>query len=84
MAAAQCLATGEADVAINWLGGQTHARRDCASGFSYINDAVLATLQLLQTFELVLFVNFDASHASGVEEVRCAAARACPRRRARE
>ena len=27
------VARGEADVAINWMGGQTHARRDCASRF---------------------------------------------------
>jgi len=68
MAAAQSLVTGEAQVAINWAGGQTHARRDCASGFSYVNDAVLAILELLQGFERVLFVSVDASHASGVEE----------------
>jgi histone deacetylase 1/2 len=68
MAAAQQLVAGATDVAISWAGGQTHARRDCASGFSYVNDAVLATLQLLQGFERVLFVSLDACHASGVEE----------------
>ena len=68
VAAAQSLAQSEAEVAINWSGGQTHARRDCASGHSYVNDVVLATLQLLTTFERVLIVNVDACHASGVEE----------------
>jgi len=68
VAAATSLVQGIADVAINWVGGQTHARRDCASGFSYVNDAVLAILTLLQTYERVLFVSCDACHSSGVEE----------------
>ena len=29
---------------------QTHARRDCASGFSYVNDVVLAMLTLLRKY----------------------------------
>ena len=41
------VARGEADVAINWMGGQTHARRDGASGFSYVNDVVLTILSML-------------------------------------
>ena len=68
VAAAQSLSQGVADVAIHLAGGQNHARRDCASGFSYVNDSVLATLALLKTHERVLFVSLDAHHASGVEE----------------
>eukprot|EP00965_Chrysotila_dentata_P144668 4778431-Pleurochrysis_carterae.AAC.1 len=68
VAAASSLTRGQADVAINWIGGQTHARRDCASGFSYVNDVVLAVLALLPAYERVLFVNIDACHSSGVEE----------------
>jgi len=68
VAAAKDLASGKSDIAINWMGGQTHARRDCASGFSYLNDVVLAILTLLATYERVLFVNMDAWHPSGVEE----------------
>ncbi|EOD18744.1 histone deacetylase 1 [Emiliania huxleyi CCMP1516] len=68
MHAAELLATGKADIAINWSGGQAHARRDCASGFSYVNDVVLAVLTLLQSVERVLFINVDSVHASGVEE----------------
>ena len=48
IAAANALTSNESDVAICLMGGQTHARRDCASGFSYVNDAVLAILQLLR------------------------------------
>ena len=62
------VARGEADVAINWMGGQTHARRDGASGFSYVNDVVLAILSMLHTHERVMFVSTDAWHPSGVEE----------------
>jgi histone deacetylase 1/2 len=50
------------------MGGQTHARRDGASGFSYVNDVVLAILSMLHTHERVMFVSTDAWHPSGVEE----------------
>lgn len=62
------VARGEADVAINWMGGQTHARRDGASGFSYVNDVVLAILSMLHTHERVMFVSTDAWHPSGVDD----------------
>lgn len=68
VAAAKSLTQGTADIAINWMGGQTHARRDCAAGFSYVNDVVLAILALLKSFDRVMFVNVDAWHPSGVEE----------------
>lgn len=48
IAAAQSLLVGESDIAICLMGGQVHARRDAASGFSYVNDVVLAILQLLR------------------------------------
>ena len=66
--AASSLTSGAAKTAINWMGGQMHARRDCASGFSYVNDVVLAILTLLRVHERVMFVNLDAWHCSGVEE----------------
>lgn len=57
------------------MGGQTHARRDCASGFSFVNDVVLAILTMLEPRaedpsedRRVLYVNLDAWHCSGVEE----------------
>ena len=80
IAAANALVAGD-DVAINFMGGQVHARRDCASGFSYVNDVVLAILTLLRAplgsledgvntggERRVLYVNLDGWHASGVEE----------------
>lgn len=44
--AAELVATGEADVAIAWDGGRHHAKKQSASGFCYVNDAVLAILAL--------------------------------------
>ena len=60
--------SGEADVAINWYGGMSHARSAAAYGGCYINDIVLAILLLLRKFSRVLFVNFDAQHCDAVEE----------------
>ena len=75
LAAARMLRSSETDIAICWMGGQTHARRDCASGFSFVNDVVLAILALLQPSveepneeRRVLFLNLDAWHCAGVEE----------------
>ena len=42
------LNAGTSDVAINWAGGLHHAKRTEATGFCYINDIVLAILQLLK------------------------------------
>jgi histone deacetylase 1/2 len=39
---------GLADIAINWAGGLHHAKKGEASGFCYINDLVLAILELLK------------------------------------
>lgn len=38
----------DADIAINWTGGLHHAKKSEASGFCYINDIVLAILELLK------------------------------------
>ncbi|KNC71674.1 hypothetical protein SARC_15786 [Sphaeroforma arctica JP610] len=35
-------------IAINWSGGLHHAMRSAASGFCYVNDIVLAILELLK------------------------------------
>ena len=39
---------GQNDVVINWAGGLHHAKKSEASGFCYINDCVLAILELLK------------------------------------
>uniref|UniRef100_A0A7N0VAW2 histone deacetylase n=1 Tax=Kalanchoe fedtschenkoi TaxID=63787 RepID=A0A7N0VAW2_KALFE len=56
------------DIAINWAGGQHHAKRSKASGFCYVNDIVLAIIHLLEFHERVLYVDIDIHHGDGVEE----------------
>lgn len=48
LAGARKLAQGDTDIAINWSGGLHHAKRGEASGFCYVNDIVLAILELLR------------------------------------
>jgi histone deacetylase HOS2 len=48
LAAARKLCAGTTDIAINWSGGLHHAKRGEASGFCYINDIVLAILEMLK------------------------------------
>ncbi|KCV68256.1 hypothetical protein H696_05179 [Fonticula alba] len=67
LAGARALNAGEADVAINWLGGFPHANPANASGGSFINDVVLAILELLRKHQRVLFINLDSFHADAVE-----------------
>lgn len=45
-----------------------HAKKAEASGFCYINDIVLAILELLKTHQRVLYVDIDIHHGDGVEE----------------
>lgn len=59
---------GHADVAINWAGGLHHAKKCSASGFCYVNDIVLAILELLKYHPRVLYIDIDIHHGDGVEE----------------
>jgi histone deacetylase 1/2 len=68
IAAAKRLASGAADIAINWAGGLHHAKKREASGFCYINDIVLGILELLRTYPRVLYIDIDCHHGDGVEE----------------
>ncbi|KAF1572161.1 UNVERIFIED_CONTAM: Histone deacetylase 1, partial [Eudyptes robustus] len=68
LAAASKLNLGEADIAINWMGGLHHAKKCEASGFCYTNDIVLAILELLNYHQRVLYVDIDIHHGDGVEE----------------
>ena len=66
--AAKRIASGAADIAINWAGGLHHAKKREASGFCYVNDIVLGILELLRTFPRVLYIDIDCHHGDGVEE----------------
>ena len=56
------------DICINWSGGLHHAKKSQASGFCYVNDIVLAILELLKYFARVLYIDIDVHHGDGVEE----------------
>jgi len=58
----------QCDIAINWSGGLHHAKCAEASGFCYVNDLVLAILELLKYHARVLYIDIDIHHGDGVEE----------------
>jgi len=58
----------QSDIVINWSGGLHHAKKAEASGFCYINDCVLAILELLKKHQRVLYIDIDIHHGDGVEE----------------
>jgi len=57
-----------AEIAVNWAGGLHHAKKSEASGFCYVNDIVLAILELLKYHQRVLYIDIDIHHGDGVEE----------------
>jgi acetoin utilization protein AcuC len=54
--------------AFNLAGGYHHAHRAKASGFSYLNDAVIAINSLLAAGKRVVYLDIDAHHGDGVQE----------------
>ncbi|KAL1787411.1 histone deacetylase 1, partial [Sigmodon hispidus] len=58
----------QTDIAVNWAGGLHHAKKSEASGFCYVNDIVLAILELLKYHQMVLYIDIDIYHGDGVEE----------------
>jgi len=68
MGGARKLNQGNADICVNWAGGLHHAKKSEASGFCYINDIVLAILELLNYHARVLYIDIDIHHGDGVEE----------------
>lgn len=68
IAGAMKLNRGDSDIAINWGGGLHHAKKSEASGFCYVNDIVLAILELLRVHQRVVYIDIDIHHGDGVEE----------------
>ena len=64
---ARLIADGEVTRAFHFAGGLHHAMRDRASGFCYVNDAVLAILFLRSRGLRVAYVDIDAHHGDGVQ-----------------
>jgi len=65
--AADLVAYGRADRAFHFAGGLHHAMPARASGFCYVNDAVLAILRLRSRGMRVLYIDIDAHHGDGVQ-----------------
>eukprot|EP01052_Picozoa_sp_SAG31_P009445 SAG31_NODE_496_length_14862_cov_9.280837_11_plen_190_part_00 len=65
IAGARRLNTGQNDIVINWAGGLHHAKKSGASGFCYVNDIVLAILELLKHHARVLYIDIDIHHGDG-------------------
>ncbi|KAK5154651.1 hypothetical protein LTR04_005959 [Oleoguttula sp. CCFEE 6159] len=62
------LTNSQSDIAINWTGGLHHAKKGQASGFCYVNDIVLAIIELLRFHQRVLYIDIDVHHGDGVEQ----------------
>src|SRR3990172_4151486 len=67
IAAAELVAAGGVGRAFAFAGGLHHARPDRASGFCYLNDAVLAILALRARGLRVCYIDIDAHHGDGVQ-----------------
>jgi acetoin utilization protein AcuC len=67
MLAAKLVLEGETDRAFHFAGGLHHAMPDRASGFCYVNDAVLAIMTLRSRGWRVAYVDIDAHHGDGVQ-----------------
>ncbi|KXZ56578.1 hypothetical protein GPECTOR_1g52 [Gonium pectorale] len=65
--AARDLASGACDVAVHWGGGMHHGMPYRAFGFCYVNDLVLAVLELMAVCGRVLYIDIDVHHGDGVE-----------------
>lgn len=69
-AAAGEIAAGRVAHAVNLAGGMHHAKAGAASGFCVYNDAAVAVRRLLDDgVERVAYVDLDAHHGDGVEEM---------------
>lgn len=70
LAAADALLSGTAQHAVNFGGGLHHAGRARASGFCIYNDAAAAIQRLLDGgANRVLYIDVDAHHGDGTQEI---------------
>jgi acetoin utilization protein AcuC len=67
ISAAELVASGRVDRAFHFAGGLHHALADRASGFCYVNDAVLAIIRLRARGWRVAYIDIDAHHGDGVQ-----------------
>lgn len=57
------------ETSVNIAGGLHHAHPSLASGFCIFNDVALAISTLLKKYERVAYIDIDAHHADGVQEI---------------
>ena len=69
LVAAEMVASGQVDVAFNISGGLHHAATGHASGFCVFNDPALAIKALVAAGRRVAYVDIDAHHGDGVQDV---------------
>ncbi len=67
--AAKLVAAGQVELAFNMAGGQHHATRNRAAGFCFFNDAAVAIQYLVDHGLRVAYVDLDAHHGDGVQEI---------------
>ncbi len=67
--AAEMVASGAVDTAFNISGGLHHAAAGNASGFCIFNDPALAVEYFLRLGKRVVYVDIDAHHGDGVQEM---------------
>ena len=48
LSCARLINENKADICINWAGGLHHAKKSKASGFCYVNDAVICIQEMLK------------------------------------
>ena len=65
--ASQLVLDHEVTRAFHFAGGLHHAMPERASGFCYVNDAVLAIMELRRRDWKVAYVDIDAHHGDGVQ-----------------
>jgi len=66
--AGELVAIGEKEIAFSIAGGLHHAQRSKASGFCYINDAVVGISRLLKQGKRVVYIDIDVHHGDGVQK----------------
>ena len=59
----------EKDMTVNISGGLHHAHPAEAAGFCIFNDVALAIVTLLKKYERVAYIDIDAHHGDGVQEI---------------
>ena len=67
IAGAEQILSGSASVAFNPSGGYHHAGPEHAAGFCYLNDVVLACMELAGHGKRVVFLDLDVHHGDGVQ-----------------